>query len=435
MSIKETTRRDFIKTAALGTAGVIGLPYIAKSAWTNNSPNDRIVHAVIGTGRRGSGHCKNFAAAKGCELVAVSDVDPQQMTKSLTGLPNEGQIKKYLDFHKLLEDKSIDSVTISTPDHWHTPLAMWALMAGKHVYLEKPCSHNIVESNLLVKAAKKYGKCVQHGTQRRSDGDHIEGIRQLNQGIIGKVHTAKAINHQFRGPIGKALVETPPAGVDYDRWLGPAPKVPFTKNRWHYEWHWFWDYGGGDITNDGVHQIDVAVWALGDKYPNRIVVSGGQYFYKDDHQTPDTQTAIFEYDDTQIIYEMRLWTPDKLEGHDNGNVIYGTDGKMEFGRGGVIVTKGKEQIKIKSPEPVEGILANYLTAVRENNPAKLLSPIEKGSLSVNLCNLANIATRVGSASIQYDPIKETVKCPGFDEKAKALLGRTYRQGYALPFKG
>ena len=292
-----------------------------------------------------------------------------------------------------------------------------------------------MESNLLVKATKKYGKCVQHGTQRRSDGDHIEGMRQLQQGIIGKVHTAKAINHQFRGPIGKAAVEAPPAGVDYDRWLGPAPKVPFTKNRWHYEWHWFWDYGGGDITNDGVHQIDVAVWASGDKYPNRVVVSGGQYFYKDDHQTPDTQTAIFEYDDTQIIYEMRLWTPDKLEGHDNGNVIYGTDGKMEFGRAGVIVTKGKEQIKIKSPEPVEDIITNYLTAVRENNPAKLLSPIEKGSVSVNLCNLANIATRVGASSIQYDPIKQTVKCPGFDEKAKALLGRTYRQGYALPFKG
>ncbi len=189
------------------------------------------------------------------------------------------------------------------------------------------------------------------------------------------------------------------------------------------------------MTNDGVHQIDVAVWALGNKYPNRVVVSGGQFFYRDDHQTPDTQTAIFEYDDNQIIYEMRLWTPDKLEGHDNGNVIYGTDGKMEFGRKGVTVTKGKEQTKIVSPQPVEPIIPNFLSAVRDNNPAKLLSSIDNGSVSVNLCNLANIATRVGASSISYDPIKQTLKCPGFDEKAKALMGRTYRPGYELPFKG
>ncbi|GAB2763457.1 Gfo/Idh/MocA family oxidoreductase [Rhabdobacter roseus] len=429
------TRRHFIKTATLSSAGVLAAPYLAKSAWTRNSPNDRIAHAVIGTGRKGGGHCKSFATASGCELVAVSDVDPRQMALAVKGLANEGQIKKYPDFHRLLADTSIDSVTIATPDHWHTPAALWALMAGKHVYVEKPCSHNVRETNLLVKAAKQYGKCVQHGTQRRSDGDHIEAMRQLNQGIIGKVHTVKAINHQFREPIGKAAVEAPPAGVDYDRWLGPAPKVPFTKNRWHYEWHWFWDYGGGDITNDGVHQIDVAVWALGDRYPNRIVVSGGQYFYRDDHQTPDTQTAILEYDDNQIIYEMRLWTPDKLEGHDNGNVIYGTEGKMEFGRAGVVVTQGKEQRKIQSPEPVESIVPNFLTAVRENNPARLLSPIEKGAVAVNLCNLANIATRLGAPAIAYDAAKERVQCPGFEDKAKALLGRTYRQGYELPYQG
>lgn len=429
------TRREFIRTAALGGAGILTVPYIAKSSWVKNSPNDRIQHAVIGTGRKGSGHCQNFAKAAGCELVAISDVDPAQMDKAVKGLTNEGQIKKYTDFHKILEDKSIDSVTIATPDHWHTPAALWALMAGKHVYVEKPCSHNIKESNLLVKAAQKFGKCVQHGTQRRSDGDHIEGMRQLKEGIIGKVHTVKAINHQFREPIGKAVVEAPPAGVDYDRWLGAAPKVAFTKNRWHYEWHWFWDYGGGDMTNDGVHQIDVAVWALGNRYPKRIVASGGQFFYQDDHQTPDTQTVVFEYDDNQIIYEMRLWTPDTLEGHDNGNVIYGTDGKMEFGRAGVVVTKGKQQTKIKSPSPVEPIIPNFLTAVRENNPSKLLSPITTGSVSVNLCNLANIATRLGAPSISYDPAKEKILCPGFDEKANALLGRTYRKGYELPFKG
>lgn len=426
------TRRDFIRTTGLG---ITAAPFIAPTAWGQSSPNERIGHAVIGTGGQGGGHCTSFANAKGCQLVAVCDVDPQRLDEKVKGLPNAEKIKKYADFRKLLEDKSVDTVSIATPDHWHTPIALWAILAGKHVYVEKPCSHNVRETNLLVKAAKQHKKCVQHGTQRRSAGDHIEGIRQLRNGIIGKVYMVKAINHQHRRPIGRAPVQDPPPGVDYDRWLGPAPKVPFTRNRWHYNWHWFWEYGGGDTTNDGVHQIDVAVWAMGDRYPERVVVSGGQYYYDDDHETPDTQTAVFEYKDGQVIYEMRLWTPYNLEGHDNGNVAYGTQGKMEFGRGGVVVTKGKEQIKIQSPEPVENIRTNFLTAVRENNPAKLNSPIERGSVAVNLCHLANIGTRLGAHVLEYDPVNEDVKCPGFEAKAKALLGREYRKGYELPYKG
>lgn len=387
------TRRDFITTTGVG---ITAAPFIASTAWGQSSPNERIGHAVIGTGGQGGGHCSSFANAKGCQLVAVCDVDPQRLNEKVKGLPNAEKIKKYTDFRKLLEDKSVDTVSIATPDHWHTPIALWAILAGKHVYVEKPCSHNVRETNLLVKAAKQHKKCVQHGTQRRSEGDHIEGIRQLRNGIIGKVYMVKAINHQHRKPIGRAPVSEPPPGVDYDLWLGAAPKVPFTKNRWHYNWHWFWDYGGGDTVNDGVHQIDVAVWAMGDRYPDRVVTSGDQFYYDDDHETPDTQTAIFEYKDGQVIYEMRLWTPYNLEGHDNGNVAYGTQGKMEFGRGGVVVTKGKEQIKIQSPEPVENIRTNFLTAVRENNPAKLNSPIERGAVAA-FCSRTNIVRDSGDA--------------------------------------
>lgn len=428
----ELTRRSFIKSAGIGA---IAAPYIAKSAWAQTPPSDQIRHAVIGTGGMGRNHVKTLSSIKGCDLVALCDVDPQQLAKAVKDLPNADKIKKYADFRELLKDKSIDTVSIASPDHWHTPIALAALMAGKHVYVEKPCSHNIRETNLLVKAAKAFNKCVQHGTQRRSNGAHIEGMKQLQNGIIGKVHTIKAIDHQHREAIGRAQAEPVPEGVDYDLWLGPAPKVPFTKNRWHYNWRWFWEYGNGDAANDGVHQIDVAVWALGDRYPKRIISSGGQYYYNDDHQTPDTQTTIFEYDDTQIIWEMRLWTPYNLEGHDNGNVAYGTDGKMEFGRAGVVVTKGKEQIKIESPHEVEPIMPNFLTAVRENNPAKLNAPIEKGAIATNMAFLANIVTRLGASSIEYDPIKATVKCPGFDAKATALLGRDYRKGYELPYKG
>jgi predicted dehydrogenase len=422
-------RRDFIRTAS---AGIGGAPFLRSTAWGTTSPNETIGHAVIGTGGQGGGHCRRFAAANGCRLVAVCDVDPQRLDEKVRGLPGEGQIKKYADFRKLLEDKSVDTVSIATPDHWHTPIALWALQAGKHVYVEKPCSHNVRETNLLVKAARALKKCVQHGTQRRSAGDHIEAMRELRRGIIGRVSVVKAINHQHRPPIGRARAEAPPPGVDYDLWLGPAPKVPFTKNRWHYNWHWFWDYGGGDTVNDGVHQIDIAVWAMGDRYPDRVVASGGQFYYDDDHETPDTQTAIFEYKDGQVVYEMRLWTPYGLEGHDNGNVAYGTNGKMEFGRAGVVVTRGKEQIKIQSPEPVEDIVANFLTAVRANDPGKLHSPLERGAIAVNLCHLANIATRLGAPALEYDAAKGEIQCPGFEAKARALAGREYRKGYELP---
>ncbi|TLV00419.1 Gfo/Idh/MocA family protein [Dyadobacter luticola] len=427
----EVTRRDFIKTAG---AGLFAAPYIA-SGWAQTPPSDMVRHAVIGTGGMGRNHTKNFGNMKGCSLVAICDVDPAQLGKAFKDVPNADKIQKFSDFRELLKDKSIDSVSIAAPDHWHTPMALWAMMAGKHVYVEKPCAHNIKEVNLLVKASKSFNKCVQHGTQRRSNGAHIEGMKQLRNGIIGKVHTIKAIDHQYRESIGKAVAEAPPAGVDYDMWLGAAPKVPFTKNRWHYNWRWFWDYGNGDAANDGVHQIDVAVWALGDRYPKRVISSGAQYFYKDDHETPDTQTTIFEYDDTQIIWEMRLWTDYTLEGHDNGNVAYGTEGKMEFDRAGVIVTKGKEQIKIEAPEAVEAIMPNFITAVRENNPAKLNSPIEKGAIATNMALLANITTRLGAPSLQYDPVKEEIKCPGMDKQANAMLSRTYRKGYELPWKG
>lgn len=429
-------RRDFIKKTGISSAGIFGAPLIIPSSWKFDPPSDRIRHAVIGTGGMGGNHVRMFSEAKGCRLVSVCDVDPGQMENRLRDLPDAGRIKRYADYRRLLEDKSIDSVTIATPDHWHTPIALSALIAGKHVYVEKPCSHNIRETNLLVKAAKEFNKCVQHGTQRRSEGDHIEAIRQLNEeNIIGKVHTIKAINHQYRGPIGRAISETPPEGVDYDMWLGAAPKVPFTKNRWHYSWRWFWDYGGGDTMNDGVHQIDVAVWALGNRYPKRIVVSGGQFLYNDDHENPDTQTAILEYENSQIIWEMRLWTPYNLEGHDNGNVAYGTEGKMEFGRKGVFVTKDDKQFKIESPDHVESIVPNFLQAVRANDPAKLLSPIENGAITTNICHAINIGNRVGAASLYYDPIKESIEAPGYNTQANALIARKYRNGYGLPYNG
>ncbi len=424
----EMTRRKFIKTTS---AGIATTPFIMPRAWGQISPNETINHAVIGTGGQGGGHVRNFQKSKGCKVVAVCDLDPKNLKKAARNAATN--VKTYTDFRKLLEDKSIDSVSIATPDHWHTPIALAAIMAGKHVYVEKPCSHNIYEASLLKRAAQHYNKCIQHGTQRRSKGDHIEGMKLMREGVIGEVYVHKAINHQHRSKIGKAKPETVPEGVDYDLWLGPAPKVPFTKNRWHYEWHWFWDYGGGDVVNDGIHQIDVAIWAMGDRYPNRVVTTGGMFYYDDDHETPDTLMAIFDYDEGQIIFEQRLYTDYKLEGHDNGNVSYGTKGRMEFGRQGVIVYPNDgDSYQVKSPEPVEGIVQNFLTAVRANDPSVLNSPIERGVVSSDLCNLANIGYRTGVADLRFDPRKVEITNSA---EANALVRRSYRKGYELPYKG
>jgi predicted dehydrogenase len=210
------TRRDFVKTTGAAAASFQILP-----SWGQDSPNARIRHAVIGTGSRGGGHVSSFAKMPGGEVVAVCDVDPERAAKSAAALPNAESVKKYDDYRKLLEDKSIDTVSIATCDHWHTPIALAAIVAGKHVYVEKPCSHNVHETNLLVKAAKQYKKCVQHGTQRRSSGQIKAAMQALRAGVIGKVLVAKAINHQWRGPIGRAPVSDSPAGVNYDLWLGP----------------------------------------------------------------------------------------------------------------------------------------------------------------------------------------------------------------------
>jgi predicted dehydrogenase len=427
------TRRNFVKQTGAGLVGLASFHSI--KALAQNSPNERIRHAVIGTGGQGSSHCRAFAQLKGCEVAAVCDLDPQRRDKAAASLPNAERVKKYDDFRKLLEDRSIDTVSIATCDHWHTPVALAAILAGKHVYVEKPCSHNVHESRLLVKAALQFNKCVQHGTQRRSSGEAIAAVQALRDGVIGKVLVAKAINHQLRKPIGRAPMSDPPAGVNYDLWLGAAPVRPFTNNRWHYNWHWFWDYGCGDLGNDGIHQLDVARWGLGVDYPKAVVSSGGQLFYEDDHETPDTQTIIYEYEKCHLIYEMRLFAPYALEGHDNGNIFYGTDGKLEVGRRGAMVTLKDGAMKKIEGDHVSN-MENFLAAVRANDPSKLKARIDTGAISADLCHLGNIGTRLGGLRLEYDPTSGKItKSGGRESEANALLQRTYRAGYELPYRG
>ncbi len=426
--MSDTTRRRFL--AAAGT--IAAAPAILSAVRGAAAPGERIRHAVIGTGGQGTNHCRAFSKVPGCEVVAVCDVDPQRRANAARVLPNPDKVVQYEDFRKLLEDKTIDTVSIATADHWHTPIALAAILAGKHVYVEKPCSHNVAEGDLLVEAARKYNKCVQHGTQARSNPAIRAAIQFLHDGGLGKVRMAKAINHQLRKPIGRAPDSQPPAGVNYDLWLGPAPLRPFSANRWHYNWHWHWDYGCGDLGNDGIHQVDIARWGLGMAWPKAVAGTGGQLFYNDDHETPDTQVLIYEYDHCYLMYEMRLWTNYPLEGHENGDVFYGDKGRLDIGRNGCFATLiGEEPRRLGSEERSDVAVhaANFLEAVRANDPKKLNAPVEEGAVSAALCHLGNIVTRLNCGRICYDPIKRVV---GDNPRATELLKRSYRAGYELP---
>ncbi len=418
---------------------VSAVPFFAAKP-AKASANETVNVAVVGVGSRGSGLAGDFAGKEYSRLVAICDVDPKRVEKTAQRVAEKAQVATYTDCREMLDDKDIDAVAIATCDHWHTPIALAAIMAGKHVYVEKPSSHTVHEANLLMKAARQYKKCVQHGTQRRSGRDWMAAVKALREGIIGDVYLAKAINHQRRPKIGRAEPTEPPEGVNYDLWLGPAPKVPFTKNRWHYKWHWFWDYGGGDLVNDGIHHLDLAVWGMGKdrQYPTQIVTSGGQLWYDDDHETPDTQTIIYIYPDAQIIYEMRLWTPYDMGDYGNATVFYGTEGYME----GTTAVRPKEKEKIQvrpedyGVEPVEGIMENFITAVRNDDPSMLNSPIEVGAVSAILCNLGNIGTRLGNASLTYDgKSRKITECSADLSKANAMLSKEYRRPYTLAYTG
>lgn len=425
--MKQISRRSVLKTGAVAAA-TWSIGTLAQGA-----PMARpLRHAVIGLGGQGRTHVKTFASTENCTIAAVCDVDPERLGTVAEALKGKADATVTQDFFEIIHNPEIDSVSIATPDHWHAPIALHALKAGKHVYVEKPCAHNMAEAYALEEAAASTGLCVQHGTQHRSGDGPIAAVKFMQEGGLGKVRMAKAINHQYRGEIGRAEETPPPPGVDYDRWLGPAPERPFTKNRWHYQWHWHWDYGCGDIGNDGIHQIDMMRWGMGVGYPKRVVATGGQLFYNDDHETPDTQTVVYEYDDCHLMYEMRLWTRYKMEGHDNGVVYYGDKGKMEVGRTGAEVTLiGEEKRKLGGPNDLPSNVRNFVECVRAGTPDKLNAPIHEGVISTALCHLGNIGTRV-SRPLTLSADGRAIEN---DDEAQAMMSRTYRKGYELPHVG
>lgn len=434
-----TNRRQFVKQSSLGIAGTAVL------AWGSNvqsgGANAKIVMGAIGCGGQGSGLARSFAGHKNARLAYVCDPDQSRAAHTAQEIAASGAQSPQVvsDFRRVLDDKTVDAVIVATPDHWHAPAAIMACDAGKHVYVEKPCSHNIREGRLLVEAARRNNRVVQHGTQNRSSRFMADAMQMLSEGVIGTVLVAKAWNIQRRRNIGHASASDPPSGVDYDMWVGPAPFVPFQSNRFHYNWHWWYDFGTGDTGNDGVHEIDYARWGLGvQTHPSRVVALGGKYFHDDDQQFPDTQTAVFEYGDTdavgskrQLIFEMRLWSTNYPYNVDSGAEFYGTEGKMFVSKRGKLEIWGQRNRRLEAkPKHRRELLdhhEDFLDAIATGRRPN--ADIEIGHLSATLCHLANIATRSGG-SLDFDPTTERIID---NDQADQLVGRSYREGHwAIP---
>ncbi len=433
-------RRDFIKSSATA-ASTLGAGALGFNISTRvGSANDTIRVAVIGFNGQGGGHINQYARMPNVEIAALCDVDDAVMAKGSAAVEKATGKKPtpYQDIRKLLEDKSIDAVSIATPNQWHSLMGIWACQAGKHVYLEKPCSHTYWEGKQLVAAARKYDRIVQHGTNSRSGVALREGMQKLREGVIGEVYMARGLCFKPRNTIGKKPDGPVPAGVNYDLWLGPAPQRAFNPNRFHYNWHWNWDYGNGDIGNQGIHEMDIARWGLGVTLPTKVASMGGHYMFDDDQTTPNTQISSLEFNQSGqggkkklLVFEVRHWLTNPEGGVKVGNLFYGSEGYM--------VIDGYTEYKTflgKNGEPgparKEGgnNWANFIEAVRNNKREMLNGEIEEGHLSSALVHLSNISYRLGR-SLDFDPAKEMIVN---DKEAQAMMRRQYRAPFVVPEK-
>lgn len=427
---RSTPRRTFLmQMAAAGTATLL-------TGANRSAANDELVIGVIGVGGQGRNHLATWSGIDGVRIAYVCDVDRARMEQAREQVAGAEAVG---DLRRILDDPSIDAVSIATPDHWHTPAALLALEAGKHVYVEKPCSHNVREGRMLVEAAKKYDRLVQHGTQSRSS-EWIHWAIDSLEGMIGDVIIAKAWNVQVRNPIGKQNASEPPEGFDYESWLGPAPFVPFQSNRHHYTWHWWYDFGTGDAGNDGVHELDIARWALGvEGLPATVGAAGGKYVYDDDQQFADTMSVVFEYPGSstenrskQLHFDMRLWSKDAPYGLDNGVELIGPRGRLVLSKRGVcrwFDDRGAEivvEAPVISGAGLKPHFENFVSAIRTGSA--LNADALTAHCSASLAHLANVGCRI-HRPLRIDPATEQVID---DVQANELLGRNYRDHWSAP---
>jgi len=422
------SRRTFVLGAGAALSTLVAPK--AKAA------GDKIRIAVLGVNGRGKDHIAGFQKLNNAEVVMLCDPDSQVLAQRAAQFQERYGRKPATenDLRRVFDNKSIDAVSVATPNHWHALAAIWACQAGKDVYVEKPGVHNIFEGRKLVEAAHKYKRIVQHGVQLRSSEALQEGVELLRKGTIGKVYMSRGLVFRWRPSIGKKGVEPTPSYLNWDIWQGPAQAREFTRRIVHYNWHWTWEYGNGDVGNQGIHETDMCMWGLGvDTLPSKITSMGGKFLFDDDKETPETQTSLYHYpkENKMIQFEVRPWCTNDEGGATVGNIFYGSDGFM--------VVKGYDSYEIflgqkREPGPKRKAggdhFANFIKAVYSRKTSDQNGPVETAHLASSLAHLGNIAYRTGRV-LHFDPATE--KFPG-DAEASAMLARKYRAPYVVPEK-
>jgi predicted dehydrogenase len=433
------TRREFLDTLAVATAG-LAVATSAKSYAQILGSNDRLNFAVIGLNSRAYAHLSSLKAnKKSARVTHACDVDSNILRKFAGTAEKEmGEAPATAkDFRKILELKDVDAITIASPDHWHTPMAIAGLQADKHVYVEKPCSHNPAEGALLVEAQRKYGKLVQMGTQQRSSPHTIEIIQKIHDGAIGRAYFARCWYANTRKSIGIGKEIPIPAELDWDLWQGPAPRQAYKNNYHPYNWHFFRTWGTGETLNNGTHEVDVCRWALDVDYPKRVVASGGRYQFKDDYQFYDTLVTSFDYDDKMITWEGKSCNGMKDYGRDRGSAILGTNGTVVVDRDGYEIydLKGKktDEFKVgsqtKSADLVgadsmtDAHFANFIAGIQKGE--KLNAPIAVGNVAVTMLQLSNVAWEV-KRELHLDTRDGKIQN---DAEAMKMWTREYEKGW------
>ncbi len=414
--MKKLNRRSFLKSSLLGTTSISLLPAFgaekggqvtaqASAVARVIGANDDIRFAVVGFNGRGADHLDGMRKVKGTRLVALCDVDSKVLERELTKCQNGGeQVEGYTDIRKLLENKAIDVVTIATPNHWHSLAAFWAVQAGKDVYVEKPVSHNVSEGRRVVEAARKYNRIVEAGTQCRTNPGLQEAIAWLREGHLGKIIRARGLCYKRRPSIGKVGGPQPiPPSIDYDLWCGPAPKQPLMRKRLHYDWHWVWPTGNGDLGNQGIHQMDIARWALGETgLSPRVWSVGGRLGYDDDGRTPNTLIVFHDYLAAPLIFEVRglpsavgVNEMDTYRGASIGVVVDCEGGSMVISSYQEALAYDKDGNETKRFKGSASHYENFIKAVRSRKHTDLNADILEGHISSALCHTGNVSYRLG----------------------------------------
>lgn len=421
------SRRNFVAAGAAGSLVAASLQ--TQTAHAARSAQDKIVVGVMGLSR-GMSLARTFAETPNVEVRYLCETDTNRLAAAARSFSElvDYKVTTTGNFREILDDGDVDALVCAAPNHWHAPAAILACTAGKHCYVEKPCSHNPWEGETLVAAARKHKRCVQMGNQRRSAEKIVEAMKMMHDGAIGRVYYSRSWYANLRGTIGHGVPADVPPHIDYELWQGPAPRQPYTSNRLPYNWHWVWHYGNGELGNNGIHSLDLSRWGLQADYPTRVVSSGGRYRFEDDQETADTHIVSFEFEGgKQCVWEGLSCSRHGADGSGFGATFHGEDGTVQLDSWGYTLfdLKGKEVKKEAGTRADSLHVQNFVDAIRADDPTLLNSEIEEGHKSTMLCHLGNIAHRTGDA-LRCDPANGHILN---NDEAMKLWKRDYEPGW------